>query len=153
VTHVRPYYDPTTAGDYTNRVNGSEWLGWPAESLLLRNIGFERVWNADVGGVVWNLTWSFAFKKPIEVSSKIVYPGWKLVILNAGYRELVAGEPKQIYINDDPATSPVPLASDGAKLASGADPIYLPFDMRPTADFNDFDFPSDLFSAGTAPPE
>lgn len=153
VSRVEKSFNPDWILLYKNRVNHAPWLGWSSESVLIRDITGERTRDPD-WGVLWNVTYTFAFKPSVTVMTgdgeKVVQPGWAERVLNAGLRQKVSGKLEAILsANGAPVSSPVPLDADGKALGASDDPVYLTFNTRLKADFGDLNMPSDLFSAST----
>jgi len=151
VSRVEREYDDAWLTNFKGRVNDAEWMGWPAGSVLCRDITGDREWNDDVQGYTWPTEYQFAFRPPIVVSTKKVYPGWAVQVLNAGLREKVSGVKRPITVKGAQVSEPWLLDSSGVAYAEGstADPVYLTFDLYPEADFSLLDLPADLFTVGT----
>lgn len=146
-------FDTAWIDSFRGRINATEWLGWPAGSVMCKEITADREWLPDVQGYGWAVEYQFAFKPPIVVDDGgddvLIYPGWSAQVRNAGLREKVSGVIKQILVDDAPVSSPVGLKLDGTKAGPSDDPVYLTFDVHPEAEFADLDLPSDLFTVGT----
>jgi hypothetical protein len=151
VSRVEREYDETWLSNFKGRVNSAEWLGWPAGSVLCQDINGDREWNDDIQGWTWPTEYKFAFRPPIVVSSKKVYPGWSVQVLNAGLREKVSGVKRPIIIKGAQVSEPWLLDSSGVAYPedSTAEPVYLTFDIYPEADFDALGLPADLFTVGT----
>lgn len=147
VTRNLATFDPTWIDAFKDHVNSTAWMGFPANTVLCKDIGADRQYDADFG-YYWAVTYEFAFR-PIWVDgSIIIQPGWSTQVLSAGLRQLVGGAVKQILIDGAPTSSPVALKSDGS-WDPAADPVYLTFDLLPEVDLAGLDLPSDLFSVAT----
>lgn len=152
VSRIEKSFNDDWVNLYKNRVNHAAWLGWSAESVLIKDITGERTLDPD-WGVLWRVTYTFAFRPSVVVSTSggdvVVYPGWAEQVLNSGLRELVSGELKPINLDGAPVSTPVPLKDDGTRAGPDDDPIFLTFNTRLKADFGGLNLPSDLFSAST----
>jgi len=158
VSRIEKSFNSAWVNLYKNRVNASTWLGWAAESVLIKDITGERTRDPD-WGVLWRVTYTFAFRPPVSVTTSggdvVVHPGWAEQVLNAGLRQLVYRPPltapflEPIVLAGAPASSPVPLDNDGKVLDPDGELVWLSFNTRLTADFDDLNMPSDLFSAST----
>jgi len=148
VSRVEKSFDPDWILVYKDRVNNASWLGWPAESVLCRDITGDRVYDADWGWL-WNVTYVFAFKPEVKApDDTVIQAGFDAHVLNAGLRELKSGKLRPIIIGNAPASSPLPLKTDGSYDPLGT-PNYLRFKVKRTVDFGDFNMPANLFSAST----
>lgn len=148
VSRVEKSYNPLWIPNYENTTNRNAWLGWPAESVLCRQITGSRFIDPD-WGVLWTVVYSFAFRPEIlAADSTVIDAGWDAYVLNAGLRELKDGKLRPILLGNSPASSPLPLDIDG-KYDPQGDPEYLRFKVKRTSDFDDFNMPPDLFSAST----
>lgn len=137
------------------RVNASDWLGFPAKSILMLDMQPGRAWNDEVSGWVWDVTYKLMYKPPLKVGST-THPGHVKKVLNAGLHEKIAAidEPSGFKLVPcmhlgAPVSQPVALKEDGRMMLPGDEPHYLYFDVVPEADFSPLDFPTDLFTAGT----
>jgi hypothetical protein len=152
----RPPFLPAWITTYKNVVNDAEWQGFPAESVLCRDITADRIWDAD-HGKLWRTTYTFAFRPSVLASdgTTVLIPGWASRTQNTGRREIVyqmveglpisTGKLRKITDEDgQPVADPVPLAEDGTPLAAGDDVIYKLFNMYPKVDFGYFNFPADM---------
>lgn len=153
VSRTERFFELGRVEDLKDHVNDAEWMGFPAGSVLCKDVKPRRAWNADVQGWAWEVDYEFAFRRPIVADDGgdevVVYPGWSIQVLDCGLRQKVGGERKEIIVGTSPVSSPVPLKPDGSVAAPTDDPHFLTFDLYPTADFSALDFPADLFSAGT----
>lgn len=152
VSRLERTFDPALIADLQGRVNASTWLGFAAGSSLCKSIAASREWRDDVGeagGWAWSVDYTMAYREPVEGDDGVVLPGWAAVVLDAGYRQKVGSDRKQILVDNAPASSPVPLKTDGTAALPTDAPNYLTFKVYPEADFAALDFPADLFTAGT----
>jgi hypothetical protein len=146
VSRVLASFDPNWIAAYQGCVNAFDWLGYPAGTVMLKEISADKTFNADWGWL-WSQTLVFAFR-PIRYAddgTTLIEAGWSEMVLNAGLREKKAGVVKQIIIDGSPISSPVALTSKGEYDPSG-DQGYLVFDVLPTLDFSVLGLPEDLFS-------
>jgi hypothetical protein len=151
VTRVLKSFDPDWIAVFKDAVNDDTWLGFPAESVLCQDITAEPFYDADWGWL-WTVTMEFAFRPSrVDMTAHgiVIDPGWAVQVLNAGLRaKLPGGGVGQVLIDNAPISSPVALKADGT-YDSTADPYYLSFNVRRTADFDLLDLPSDLFTVST----
>jgi len=148
VSRVEKAFDPDWILVYKNRLNDDVWLGWPAESVLCRDISGDRFYDPDWGWL-WNVTYVYGFKPEIKADDDtVIQAGWDAYILNSGIRELRDGKLRPIILGNAPTSSPLPLTEDGEYDPDGS-PNYLRFKVKLTVDFDDFGMPSNLFSAST----
>lgn len=143
-------YDGAWVGSYKDHVNQSVWMGYPAGTVLCKDITGESVYDTDWGWY-WRVTYQFAFRPIWVEGGKIILPGWATQVLNAGMRQLKSGEVKQILVEGAPTSTPIPLKENGEAATPTDDPHYLTFDVYPEADFDDLDLPPDLFSRSSVP--
>lgn len=154
VTRIEKSFDPQWITYFRGAINDDAWLGWERGSVLCQTISADRTHDAD-WGALWRVSYSFAFRPPIEFPPERPWEdaklraGWAVQVLNAGLRQKVGDELKPILSDGAPVSAPVPLDDDGKVLDPEGEPGYLVFDVLPEADFNLFNFPSDLFSAST----
>ncbi|APW60491.1 hypothetical protein [Paludisphaera borealis] len=148
ITRTLASFDPNWITAFKDHINASDWMGFPAGTILCREITADRAYYSDWGWA-WDQTLALAFK-PIITSTDgtVIENGWAEVVLNAGLRQKVGGVVKQVMIDGSPASAPVPLTSKGQYDPTG-DQGFLSFDVYPTADFDLFGLPPDLFSATT----
>lgn len=152
VSRVERFFDGGLIDDFEDHLNADAWMGFPAESVKCLSISAGCEYNDDVQGYVWTVDYTFGYRRPVDVGGEVV-SGWAEVVLNAGYRQLVSGERKAIMVDNAPVSAPVPLKSDGTAADPSDDPVYLAFNILPTADFDGLGLPTDLFSIGTAEPD
>jgi hypothetical protein len=145
VTRTLTTFDPNWVFDYQDHINEFDWLGFPAGTVLCKELAGNRVFHSDYGWL-WEQVVAFAFK-PIRTADDgtIIENGWAEVILNTGLREKVDGKIRKVIVDNSPVNSPVPLTSKG-KYDPDDEQGYVVFDIYPTADFAAFDLPEDLFT-------
>jgi hypothetical protein len=145
VTRTLSEFDPSWVFDFQDHINEFDWLGFPAGTVLCKELSASRVFNSDFGWQ-WEQSLAFAFK-PIRVADDgtITENGWSEVVLNTGLREKKAGVVRKIIVDGSPVNSPVPLTSKGEYDPDG-EQGFLSFDIYPTADFAFFGLPEDLFT-------
>lgn len=147
ITRVEKAFDPDWILVFRNRVNKDPWLGWPAESVLCQDLTGDRIFDPDWGWL-WTTTYTLAFKPSRTADNGAVMDaGWDAYVLNAGLRERKNGTLRPIMLGNAPASSPLPLDDDGEYDPNVA--IYRRFKIHRTANFDDFNFPTNLFSAST----
>jgi len=151
VTRVEKSFDSAWITYFKNSVNASTWLGWPTESVQVKDITADRVYDPDWGWL-WTVTYTFAFRPSIiadDLDETVIQAGWSVQVLNAGLRELVSGSKRPIIFDGAPTSSPVPLKLDGSKAAPDDDPVFLTFPVLRKTDFSLLNMPANLFSAST----
>lgn len=148
VSRVEKSYNPLWIPNYENTTNKNAWLGWAAETVLCKSIAGSRFIDPD-WGVLWNVTYSYAFKPTVKaVDDTVIQAGWDAYVLNAGLREKKDGKLRPIHLGNAPTSTPLPLDDDGKYNPTG-EPKYLTFKVKRTSDFDDFNMPLNLFSAST----
>lgn len=125
-------YSPLLADAYRDTVNLATFFGAPAGTVKCKSITAKRAWSPLVaGGFYWVVTYLFEFNRD----------GWTSRPLDIGYRRLDGANRRQILIDGQPATSPVPLDGAGGVLTPGDPPVFLAFELYPEADYAAFGFP------------
>lgn len=152
ISRLERTFNPALITSLQGRVNDSEWMGFPAESILCRSIAANCGWNDDVGGYAWQVDYEFAYREPVESGGEDVLPGWSVRVLDAGLRQLASGDRKAIMVDNAPVSSPVPLKSDGTAAGPSDDPHYMAWDIYPEGDFSGLDFPADMFTIASPEP-
>lgn len=101
-------------------VNSDTWNGFAPNTVKIRGIEVNVVWENNV--LYFAYKWTLAVK----------YDAWRPVkILDMGYHEYNAGEPKLIRdAYGNPLPQPSLLDGNGEKLPDGDDPVYLDFNMN-----------------------
>ena len=155
-------FDPLNFLLYANHVNTDPFLGAPEGSALLRPMDAGEPQN--INGVLYtDVTYRIAFRirniefqvdnnnDPPIAFNPVVVPGlpekaWQIKLLNYGtrVRDAPGGEIKQA-VDSDGNPKEVNLDANGVELAEGADPIYLPFNKYPGANFDDLDLLTNRF--------
>jgi hypothetical protein len=119
------------ADTYRDTVNLATFFGSPPGTVKCKSITAKRAWSPNVaGGYYWVVTYLFEFNRD----------GWTSRPLDLGFRQLVSGTRRQIIIDGQPATSPVPLNGSGGVLAPGGTPVFLAFELYPAANYGVFRF-------------
>lgn len=139
--HVEPNYNEAVANSFRNTVNQDVFLTCPPNTVKCRDIKGERTWEPDWGWV-WTVTYEFEFRVDEQLD------GFKLKIVNAGYRYKKNGTGTPINVDDGQGQSTHDfqlLQKNGDKLADGADPYLLEFTEFPPSDFSLLGIPEDLF--------
>jgi hypothetical protein len=109
---------------YANKCNSDSVGGWPPNTLLIKKLSGEELYE---NGVAY-----WARRYEILANPK----GWTRRPRNQGTREKIDGKLVRITGADGyPITTPVDLDNDGKRLAEGADPIYLEFESKGTTSF------------------
>lgn len=147
VARTEAAFKPIWITTYKGTVNHAAWMGFPAESVLCKDITADRVHDPD-HGYLWTVNYTFAFRPSVLGSDDetVIIAGWDTQVLNAGKREKVSGVREVIIINGAPVSDPVPLQLDGTYDPDG-DPKYLRFAVYPKKDFSYFNFPPNLFDS------
>ena len=122
---------------FDNCVNDAPHWGFPAGSLLCRNIREERLFNTSVGIHYWNVNLEIAYNPQ----------GWLFQKANAGFYayDAESGLTLPIY-NDDgsPVSKPQLLNANGTRMEDNsysAQPVMLDFRIYETANFNALNLP------------
>ncbi|WP_337175374.1 hypothetical protein [Paludisphaera sp.] len=154
VARVEQGFLPEWITAFKGRVNDAPWMGYPAESVLCKDITAKRANDPDWGGL-YTVTYTFAFRPPItSPSDKVIVAGWDLMIANLGKRRIVAGKPEEIRDKDaQPISDPVFLDPDDGSYDpdSPPEPNYKVVPVYPTADFDFFNLPPALFDYNPGP--
>jgi hypothetical protein len=147
VTRPLASFDPSWIADFQDHVNDSEWMGYEAGTVRCKSVTADRIHDNDWGWI-WMQTLTFSFRPKVAADDgTVLVDGWASKVLNAGVRQLDGSTVKQILIDGSPASSPVALTSSGAYDPSDASvPNYLTFNTLPTANFDGFGLPDDVFS-------
>ncbi len=147
VTRTLAFFDPAWIANYQGCINGLDWQGFPAGTVMLKEIAADKTFSTDFGWL-WEQTLVFACK-PIryaEDGTTLIEAGWAEMVLNTGLREKKAGKIKQVIIDGSPVSSPVALTSKGEYDPDSDDQGYLIFDILPTLDYSVLGLPDNLFS-------
>lgn len=129
-------FSPTLAQTWKGTVNDATFTiageDFDPGTVKIADITSELSYNAECG-------WYW----PVTYQMEIDPDGWKSKLLDQGMRTLVSGAKKAIADDSGKEVStPELLDGSGVKLAVGADPVVLEFDVLPESDFSllDFDF-------------
>ena len=126
--------------NYWNVLNEDEWYGFPPETLLVVDYGFQSVYETMEGAGGGTFI-AMMYECNIQLEFKPTHANkWDLKVLNQGLRELVGGEISHIKDRSGAdVTTPVPLSTAGEALPPYGDgtgtPNYLTFQMYPTRNF------------------
>jgi hypothetical protein len=126
-------WDDTVIDLVQDHVNANVFYGRAVGTWLCRKITAQLVYHQ--AGMLVRVRMEFHHREE----------GWHSQPLNDGTRQLVyseahpAGEYKPILVGGQPVTDPKPLDAVGTALAVGADPIFLDFEIIPSADFDVLD--------------
>lgn len=151
VSRVEPTFKKSWITLFKNTTNAAPWMGFPAESVLCRDITADRTYSPD-HGKLWTVNYTFAFRPVVLATDDetVLVAGWDIQVLNAGKRELKLRPPLTtpirvpIYLEGSPTPDPVPLQLDGSYDPEG-EPVYLRFAVKHARDFSFFNMPADLF--------
>jgi len=132
ITQNEATFDPAKFTNYNGRTNSKEFGGFAAGLVKMKApTGDEQQQGA---AKYFRVTWTFVVRND----------GWKRRQLDRGFRELVGvdadGKPKYTQIKDtdgNPISEPALLDGNGRKLAKGHPAVWLNFQTKKTADFND----------------
>lgn len=125
-------YDPLLALDWKDRINEDSWYGFEPGTVKAGEFPGELRFNAECG-----------FYYEVSYEFEIQPDGWVKKLLDQGMRTLNATSGKLANVLDEKGhqvSSPVLLDGSGQKLASGADPVILEFNIYKTARFADLNF-------------
>lgn len=121
LAHIRSFF---------NRVNQAAWNGFAARTLLVDDFQVRMTYDqqaAGVYGLVQECTTTFLYDADT----------WNLQILNAGKREKIGTELKEIVDKSgQPVSEPYPLLSSGAKWTPASALVYLNAELKQVADFS-----------------
>ena len=113
----------TRATVYSHTVNSGTWYGVAAGNALLGKISWDKQSEEYQGQTItyWKVTY--------PISLKVDEDGWRLKLIDNGYRKLVSGEPRTAT-DDVGNTSAVPVLLDGSggELSVGGTPVVYPTD-------------------------
>jgi hypothetical protein len=121
-------YDPSYADTYRDAVNNAVWFGG------LFDVGTAKCCGI-LGTLQYNPTCGYYYEVTYEF--EINYNTWKKKILDQGLYTLDSSNVYSPALDDKgaPVTQPVLLDGAGAKLAEGAAPVYLEFEVYSMVDF------------------
>jgi hypothetical protein len=123
-------FSPAAAYAYKDVVNSATWFGGAAKTWKCNAITAKREWHGTLEYYV--VDYEFEYNPNT----------WQKVILNQGMCEKVSGALKAITTSDGtPISQPVPLASNGTKIAASSLPgsaVWLTFDVYPSVAFSVF---------------
>lgn len=129
VTRNEATFPKTLADALSNRLNAATWNGYAAKTVKLKPIRARRAFHQAIG-LYYQVTYEFHFA-PIGGD-------WKEYIVDAGLTEVVSGVRRPILINNftQATTAPIKLDGSGEALPEGDPPVFLDFELIPTADFS-----------------
>jgi hypothetical protein len=129
ITRNELTFNPATSWEYRDTLNNAAFYGAPTGTVKLKSrVGTQVQSRLVAGGSYWRVTYTFEFNAD----------GWAKTILNAGYRQLASGALTQVFINNQPATSPVLLNAAGALTIT---PYFRTFAVYASKNFGTFAFP------------
>jgi hypothetical protein len=130
VTRNEANYGPDTALTYANTTNMDTWYGYDADTVLCKMPTGRRVWENNE--FYWVVKYTFWIRKA----------GWKLKLLNAGYRAIdpTSFEPYTVRDLQDatPRSSMSLLDANGYVTDT---PNYLQFQIYKSVDFGPLNVP------------
>jgi hypothetical protein len=148
VTRFRDKFDPIFYNRFHNKINSLAWNGLKKRYVRCRRIKGNKVFeNAKY---IYRITYEFEMRET-RIPANNLYNGerilsepdnesyaWLEWILNRGYREIRNGQVQAAldYHVPIPATSPVMLDANGARLPLEGTPVYLGFRTKRDIDFN-----------------
>lgn len=120
------------AEEYLGKVNSGTFLGFSAKQVKCTSItagSAQATVVEDVEVTYYSVTYTFEIKPTGD---------WKRRLLNVGYRyrEDGSGDPKDIYVDGVPVTSPQLLKENGDLWSSGDDPHYVEPYLNETTSFS-----------------
>lgn len=123
-------FDPSLTYEYRDTVNLYTFFGAPPRTVKLKSRKGRKIKDSRVsGGSYWQVTYVFEFDAAT----------FDKVILNAGLRQLVSGEQKQIFVDGVPASAPQLLDSAGVLTTS---PYWLTKEVYQAKDYGVFNITS-----------
>lgn len=130
ISRNETYFSPNTIRTFQGCVNELNFLGWADGKVLCQEIKASLKFTDNLA--YWRVSYTFEFN----------VNGWKLRIVDAGFTTTDAAEGgsslNPVKFRDKRGASystPTLLNGSGAKLAAGAEPVILEFDVYDTADF------------------
>lgn len=114
-TRCERFFDDDLLGVAVGCLNSTQFLNKPPYTWLLDDVSGTEEWEGLYG--FWRVTYVLLYDEQTHF----------LDVMNAGFREIVAGVPKPILENGHTPTSPVPLGIGGARRAPGQDPLYFSY--------------------------
>lgn len=152
ITRNLPSFNPAIIGTYSGAVNEVDFLGYATDEVLLRKLTARPKW--EHGYFYWEVYARFVFnpKLPTPITVQVIadeqggeqplYRGtWHDLVLDAGYRKLVAGVQQEIMLppNGQRPSRPVHLNGTGVLLSDvtqEVNAVYLKRRPRHRRDFN-----------------
>jgi hypothetical protein len=123
-------YDPFVAHGFLFSVNTMVFFGKAAKSMLCVQFDGRRAFKNAVE--YWVVTYKFLHRVDLWNPTRL---------LDAGYREVVSGNWRAIRDEGFPTSRPALLDNAGARLASGATPLYNSFRFYVEKDFGTLALP------------
>lgn len=112
---------------YRDAINATPYLGAGPGQVKVSNISATSQ-HDDFWGEYVQVQYEFHFSAE----------GWDKRILDAGFREKIEGELKNILVQGVPASEPVLLDGNGRKLPSDKPPVVRKYQVYPKAPFSIF---------------
>jgi hypothetical protein len=123
-------FSPAAAYAYKDVVNSAAWFGGAAKTWKCNAITARDAWHGTAGKY-YVVDYEFEYNPNT----------WQKTILNHGLFEKVSGALKPILADGIPVSQPVPLASNGTKIAASSLPgsaVWLTFDVYQSVAFSVF---------------
>lgn len=129
-------FDPASIIYFKNTVNADTFLGFsPGIGMLTDLRATARI---DDNVPYWEVTGQFTFRVPYRTTAEKT---WYKRVKCQGFYELSGST--SVHATDgegNRVTTPVLLAADGTRLADGADPVWLEFQIYGTSAFTSIGF-------------
>lgn len=116
-------YPSGLAKQARRKVNSGNFLGFGPKEVRYKGMSGSSSYDPTIG-VYYTVTVEFE-----------TAPSWERELLDQGFRELDGGELKQIKVDGETISQPVPLDGSGGKLAANGTPVNLAFEFYETANF------------------
>lgn len=128
-------FPPMNILEYTNTINQNPFWGSPAKHALLEGINatYKQV-ELTNGDKKWYVDVSYVIKFRFDPNTN---QPWQAQILHHGTKYFkVQGAEAQCWDDGNGNTGTINLDANGLKLADGAEPVYLSFNVYETKDWS-----------------
>tara|TARA_R110002124_G_C8846985_1_gene506028 strand:- start:193 stop:1026 length:834 start_codon:yes stop_codon:yes gene_type:complete len=112
---------------YKDAVNAQPFYGGARKTVKVQSISSKRLFDATYG-YYWKTSLEFAFN-PL---------GWKKIILDQGYREIVNNKKKNILVQGVPVNEPALLDGYGEQLPVNGQPVFREYEVYRPLPFSVF---------------
>jgi hypothetical protein len=133
VVQYEQTFDPLMAFAYVDKVNSGGFLGCPARTVKVANIGGQRMWSQE-WGYYWRVSYEFAFNGGTN--------GWDLQLLDQGFYETATDDdgnpikiPAGMRQTGVASSTPMMLNGSGKVADPGADPYWKTFKIYQAVPF------------------